>query len=126
MEDLSRIVAFATDCARDGQTELLEEFVRGGYPVDHPDAAGNTPLMLAAYHGHPATVRALLDLGADPDALNDRGQSPLAGALFKGEDEVVALLCAAGADLDRGTPSAREAARMFGSEGLLPGPGSHP
>ncbi len=119
-QELARIVAFATDCARDGQTQLLEEYVRGGYPVDHPDEAGNTLLMLAAYHGHPGTVRSLLDLGADPDRLNDRGQSPLAGAVFKAEHEVVALLCAAGADLDLGTPSARESARMFGAEHLLP------
>ena len=59
-EELARIVAFATDCARDGQTALLDEFVRGGFPVDHPDSAGNTVLMLAAYHGHPATVAMLL------------------------------------------------------------------
>jgi ankyrin repeat protein len=118
-EELARIVAFATDCARDGQTDLLDEFVRGGFPVDHPDSAGNTVLMLAAYHGHPATVAMLLAHGADPDRLNDRGQSPLAGALFKGEEEVVRALVAAGADPDVGTPSARESARMFGTEGLL-------
>ena len=46
----------------------------------------------------------LLEHGADPDRLNDRGQSPVAGALFKGEDEVVRLLVHAGADLDHGYP----------------------
>ena len=121
-DDLARIVAFATDCARDGQTELLAAYVDGGYPVDHPDPQGNTLLMLAAYHGHPATLRLLLDRGADPDRLNDRGQSPVAGALFKGEEAVVRLLVAAGADLDQGTPTARESARMFDSERLLAGP----
>ncbi len=118
-EELTRIVAFATDCARDGQTALLDEFVRGGFPVDHPDDAGNTVLMLAAYHGHAATVAMLLEHGADPDRLNDRGQSPLAGALFKGEQEVVRALVRAGADPDAGTPSGRESARMFGTDGLL-------
>ena len=118
-EDLERIVGFATDCARDGQAELLDAYVAGGYPVDHPDPAGNTLLMLAAYHGHPGTVAMLLERGADPDRLNDRGQSPVAGALFKGEAEVVRLLVRAGADLDHGTPTAREAARLFGSGPLL-------
>ena len=118
-EDLERIVGFATDCARDGQTELLSAYVGGGYPVDHPDPAGNTLLMLAAYHGHAGTVRMLLDRGADPDRLNDRGQSPVAGALFKGEDDVVRLLVDAGADLDRGSPTGREAAAMFGTGHLL-------
>jgi ankyrin repeat protein len=45
--------------------------------------------MLASYHGHAPLVKLLLDHGADPNALNDRGQSPLAGAVFKGESEVV-------------------------------------
>lgn len=46
-------------------------------------------LMLAAYHGHAQLVKLLLDHGADPNSLNDRGQSPLAGAVFKLESDVV-------------------------------------
>lgn len=117
--EVERIIAFATDCARDGQTVLLEKFIDGGFPVDHPDDAGNTLVMLAAYHGHAATVRMLFDHGADPDRLNDRRQSPVTGAVFKGEEEVVEVLLAAGADLDAGSPSGRETARMFGAEQLL-------
>lgn len=45
--------------------------------------------MLAAYHGHAPLVKLLLQHGADPNKINDRGQSPLAGAVFKGEPEVV-------------------------------------
>ena len=45
--------------------------------------------MLAAYHGHAELVRLMLQHGADPDRLNDRGQSPLAGAVFKKEDAVI-------------------------------------
>jgi ankyrin repeat protein len=70
--------------------------------------------MLAAYHDQPATVRMLLDHGASPDTRNGRDQSPIAGALFKGADEVVEMLKGAGADLDAGTLSARQAAEMFG------------
>ncbi len=44
--------------------------------------------MLAAYHGHADLVKLLLDNGADPNRLNDRGQSPLAGAVFQMEDPV--------------------------------------
>ena len=75
--------------------------------------------MLAAYHGHPAAVAALAERGADVNRLNDRGQSPLAGAIFKGEDEVVRVLREHGADLDAGTPSARATAEMFGRPDLL-------
>ena len=110
------------DLARDGEALLLLAHVDAGVPVDLTDAAGNTLLMLGAYHGHPAVVSGLAERGADVDRLNDRGQSPLAGAVFKGEDEVVATLLAHGADPDAGTPSARATAEMFGR--VLPtGPG---
>jgi ankyrin repeat protein len=53
--------------------------------------------MLAAYHGHAATVAALLQRGANAGKANDRGQTPLAGAVFKKEPQIVRLLDA-GAD----------------------------
>ena len=118
-EQTAKIVAMAMDLAREGRTAELLEFIDHGLPVDSQDEAGNTALMLAAYRGHPQTVRALVDRGADVDLRNDRGQAPIAGALFKGEDEVVTVLRAAGADLDAGTPSAREVAQMFGRAHLL-------
>lgn len=108
------------DHARAGNTAELVAHVDAGVPVELTDAAGNTLLMLAAYHGQADVVAALIERGAEVDKLNDRGQSPLAGALFKGEDEVVRLLLAAGADLDAGTPTARATAEMFGRSDLLP------
>lgn len=69
--------------------------------------------MLSTYHGHPSLSRILLSHGADPNRLNDRGQSPLAGAVFKGEGEIVDLLLEAGADVDLGKPSAAEAMVLF-------------
>ncbi len=45
--------------------------------------------MLAAYHGHAELVNLLIQHGADPNRVNDRGQSPLAGAVFKGEAGVI-------------------------------------
>jgi ankyrin repeat protein len=51
--------------------------------------ADNGKLMLAAYHGHADLVKVLIQHGADPNRLNDRGQSPLAGAVFKKEDAVI-------------------------------------
>ncbi|MFC7934735.1 ankyrin repeat domain-containing protein [Streptomyces sp. NPDC057387] len=120
-EQTERVVAIAMDLAREGDTGQLVEFVTHGLPVDVRDPAGNTLLMLAAYHGHAATVQTLIEHGADPDLRNDRDQSPIAGALFKGADDVVAVLREAGADLDSGTPTARAAASMFGRAHLLAG-----
>lgn len=107
------------DDAREGRTERLVQHLDAGVPVELTDASGNTLLMLAAYHGHAGTVAALTARGAVVDALNDRGQSPLAGAVFKGEDAVVRVLLEAGADPDAGHPTARETAAMFGRADLL-------
>lgn len=108
------------DLAREGALERLVAYVEAGVPVDLTDASGNTLLMLAAYHGHASLVDALAARGADVDALNDRRQSPLAGAVFKAEDAVARVLLRHGADRDAGSPSARETATFFERE--LPEP----
>ncbi|MDO9379474.1 MAG: ankyrin repeat domain-containing protein [Nocardioidaceae bacterium] len=107
------------DLARAGDAQRLGAYLEAGVPVDLTDASGNTLLMLAAYHGHVATVQTLVEHGAEVNRLNDRGQSPLAGAVFKGEDYVVSVLIGAHADPDLGSPTARATARMFGKEGLF-------
>ncbi|MGC0423447.1 ankyrin repeat domain-containing protein [Embleya sp. AB8] len=123
-EDERRIEELAGrmfEAARTGDGELLGRYVDAGLSANLANDRGDTLLMLAAYHGHAAAVRVLLARGADPDRANDRGQTPLAGAVFKNEADVVDALVAAGADPDAGTPSAREAARMFGKEHMLSG-----
>jgi ankyrin repeat protein len=118
----SQLVTIAHACfdfARAGDTQRLRSYIEHGVPANLTDATGNTLLMLAAYHGHAETVSALVVLGADPDRTNDRGQSPLAGAIFKRNDDVVAVLLAAKADPDVGTPSARATAEMFDRGELL-------
>jgi ankyrin repeat protein len=76
-------------------------------------------VMLAAYHGHADAVRALVDRGAAAGGVNDRGQTPLAGAVFKGSTDVIKALLESGADPAEGTPSALDTARMFGRTELL-------
>jgi uncharacterized protein len=107
------------DLAREGGTDTLAAYVDAGVPANLSNDRGDTLVMLAAYHGHADAVAALLARGADPDRTNDRGQTQLAGAVFKGEDEVVRILLDGGADPSAGTPSALDAARMFGKEELV-------
>ena len=117
------------DRARAGEAERLGAYVDAGCPVDLTDAAGNTLLMLAAYHGHAEAVRVLLERGADVGRANDRGQTPLAGAVFKGYADVTRVLVGGGADPDAGSPSARQAAAFFGRPdlaALLPPPAPEP
>jgi hypothetical protein len=118
-EETARVVELAMHFAREGMTGELAGFVDHGLPPDVQDVDGNTPLMLAAYHGHAATVSMLVERGADVDIRNSRDQAPIAGALFKGADEVVRVLIGAGADLDAGTPSGRDTAVMFDRLDLL-------
>lgn len=117
--DLVELATKVFDFARRGETESLTAYLDAGVPVNLTNDKGDTLVMLAAYHGHSSTVEALCSRGADIDRLNDRGQSPLAGAVFKGEDAVVTSLTAHGADPQAGTPSAKEAARMFDKEHYL-------
>jgi ankyrin repeat protein len=101
------------DAARQGDGATVRAFLDRGAPVNLRDSAGNTPLMLAAYHGHADLVGELAARGADVDLLNDRGQSPLAGAAFKGFTDVAEALLEAGADPSLGEPSGLATAQYF-------------
>ena len=107
------------DAARQGDSGLLASYLAAGAPATLTNAAGDTLLMLAAYHGHTDTVRLILQHGGDANGANDRGQTPLAGAVFKGYTEVAQALLDAVADPDAGTPSARAAAQMFERKDIL-------
>jgi ankyrin repeat protein len=105
--------------AREGDTGLLRGYLGAGAPATMTNAAGDSLLMLAAYHGHAETVQLILEHGAEANSANDRGQTPLAGAAFKGYADVARILLDAGADPDAGTPSARAAAQMFARTEIL-------
>lgn len=111
--DPAELAHWLFDRARAGESERLGAYLDAGVPQDLTDPAGNTLLMLAAYHGHPATVATLIGHGATVDALNDRGQSPLAGAVVNGDRLVAELLVGNGANPDAGSPSARQTAYYF-------------
>ncbi|WP_028638321.1 ankyrin repeat domain-containing protein [Nocardioides sp. URHA0032] len=102
------------EMARTGSADALLAHVDAGVPVNLTDGKGNTLLTLAAYHGHQLLVAQLAERGADVDRLNDRGQSPLTGAVHQRRDAVVRTLLGLGADPDHGTPSARATAEAVG------------
>ena len=65
------------------------------------EAKGNggfTPLSAAAYHGHDAVVRLLLEAGADKEATDEWGQTPIIWAYRFGREAVVQLLLEAGSE----------------------------
>jgi uncharacterized protein len=105
--------------ARAGASGRLVAYVDAGVDPNLANHKGDSLVMLAAYHGHAETVRALLSKGADANRPNDRGQTPLAGAVFKGEADVIDALLAGGADPQAGEPSALATARMFERDDLV-------
>ena len=105
--------------AREGDTALLRSYLNAGAPATMTNAAGDSLLMLAAYHGHAEAVQLILKHGGEANSANDRGQTPLAGAAFKGYTDVARVLMDAGADPDAGSPSARAAAQMFARTEIL-------
>jgi ankyrin repeat protein len=101
------------DLAREGEADRLGSYLESGLSPNLTNDKGDTLLILAAYRGHPETVRVLLEHGADVTRANDRGQTALAAAVFKQSEPSVRLLLAAGADPEHGSPSALETARFF-------------
>lgn len=71
------------------------------------DKAGNTPLHHAAGFGNVATMKVLLDRGADANAGNRRKSTPLLWSLYEGAK--VRLLLAHGADVSAKTVDGRSA-----------------
>ncbi|MEZ0491740.1 ankyrin repeat domain-containing protein [Kineococcus sp. TBRC 1896] len=101
------------DLAREGATAALAERLDAGVPVNLTNSAGDTLLILAAYHGHAETVRAVLERGADHARVNDKGQTALSAAVFRRAGEIVELLLDAGADPGLGRQSGVAVAQFF-------------
>ena len=79
----------AADPAEDER--LVREAARismdAGIDVKAVDSAGNTALHIAASRRLDTVVELLADRGADLDALNDQGETPLARARGRGDDD---------------------------------------
>lgn len=102
-EELDRyqeLQEMAIQCARSGESEVLESMIKAGMPVNLCDEKGNSLLMLATYNQHLDTSRMLLENGADTELRNDRGQTPLGGVAFKGYIALAELLLEYGADVN--------------------------
>ncbi|KAL5084943.1 hypothetical protein Trisim1_011297 [Trichoderma cf. simile WF8] len=67
----------------------------------HKILIGNlTDLIIASYHGHSALVKLLIEKGADMEAQDDDGQTPLSRAAENGHEATVKVLIEKGADVE--------------------------
>lgn len=69
--------------------------------VNACDYDGRTALHVAAFAGHYAVVRALLEMGASVHVRDGSGRTPLACALYKGHRDVSLLLVATGSQIEQ-------------------------
>lgn len=112
-EDELRFLQQTIDLAREGTTDALVERLDAGVPVNLTNSVGDTLLILAAYHTHTGTVRALLERGADHARINDKGQTALGAAVFRQAKDIVVALLDAGADPALGRQSGLAVAQVF-------------
>ena len=109
---------------RAGELDALRAALASGTDVEARDARGSTLLILAAYYGHLPLVEALLRAGASPNAADAaRGNTPLMGAIFRGEDDVARrLLGDPRTDPDQRNHAGQTAAMfaaLFGRAGMV-------
>lgn len=108
--------------AKNGNREVIDEFLKHGFPVDVRNHASYTPLMMAAYYGQQAIVTRLLEQGADRCARDNKGNTALMGAMFKLEWGIVKQLRKVDCDINAkqsGRKTVAEFAEVIGQKQQL-------
>ena len=85
-----------------GHDDVVRELIRAGAPLDHVNNLGWTALFESVALGdggprHVATLKALVDAGANVNLADRGGMTPYTLAYARGFREMVAILKAAGA-----------------------------
>lgn len=108
--------------AKTGQTEVIDEFLKHGFPVDARNKAGYTALMMATYYGHQNIVTTLLKNGADRCLRDNKGNTALMGAIFKLEWSIAKQLRSVDCDAkaaQTGQKKVTEFAKIIGQDAKL-------
>ena len=85
--------------ARQGNLEIVRYLLQlSGIGVELANESGIGPLAVAAQRGHLEIARLLLGKGANPDRVNIHGFTQLHRSCLNGNEAVVRMLVAAGAD----------------------------
>jgi len=103
------------EAVESGDCDQLAELVAGGIPVTAKDDDGNTALHFAA-QGEMGCVDKLLELGAEVNAVNNDGATPLIEAVKYGDYEISKSLLDKGADKSLKTADG-ETALSYANEG---------
>jgi len=76
------------------QTAVQSSLLSDQVELDARDGNGSTALILVAYHGHIDALNLLLQAGADRNVGDNRGNTALMGATFRGEEQIARALLA--------------------------------
>ncbi len=122
MTSQQELIQLFMAAAKTGNQEVINEFLKHGFPVDVRNASGFTALMMATYYGHQETVTTLLKYGADRCARDNKGNTALMGALFKMEFSIAKQLRQVDCDANvkqTGQKTTAEFAKIIGQEKQL-------
>ena len=81
--------------------ELRRLIALGADPKTRARISGETALHVAAFEGDMDLVRTLIASGADVNAADEFGATPISRAALRGRAEIMEVLHAAGADISR-------------------------
>ena len=96
--------------AGEGDARTVRRYLSSGVSIEAHDYEGVTPAFAAAARGNTALLEMLAAKGANLNALNDYGDSPLEAASRNHQGAAVAFLKAHGALQIKGTEEQRQAA----------------
>ena len=102
--------------ARNSNASLLEFLLGNRANILKRNMYGDSAIMVAAFRGHTAVVRRLLDAGAD---IHSDGWNALHYSAYAGYTEIVRLLVDRHADLDAEAPNGQTALMLAASTGQL-------
>ena len=110
------------EAAGRGDTDAVLRSLAAGAEIDRRDARGRTAILAATHGNHIATVKALIESGADIDIRDEMKDNPFLYAGAEGLLDIVRLAIAAHADPTSGVDGALwrpsyDANGIFGVEG---------
>ena len=84
-----------------GHLDTAEYLIKAGAPINSPsqNALKAAPIQSAVAARHEKVVQMLLRLGADPNAREQSGYTPLHAATQNGDEDMIRILLYGGADL---------------------------
>ena len=83
-----------------GRMAVVHSLLAGGANVEVQDTDGHNPYDIAAEHGNPDVLKAMLGYNVDVNAAGERGCATLHRAARVGQVGTIDVLIGAGADIE--------------------------